>query len=465
MTAVAAVLGLVASGPARAATMGEPEGQTAQPQPEAQRRFFAGMSAAVGEALGASDVTEAQRAELAGLQGPVKACEGKVESARKNFSQVLADGIRNDRFSGEAVDSAIGGLATAYACEGNALSDAIVSIHGILTPAQRIKFADALGKGLQGRRGLRSTDTWLGPWAKSLSLEEAQTQQIRGILESSSRRAAQADSTVDRVIAAFREDKLDRTAIAPRADADAVVRERLHEMVDTAAKITAVLTPEQREKAAAMLQPPTKAEIEANSSDRQAENETEAAPPGEAQAELESATPEQAQAELEEGPEAVGTEGQAIRGGFGGMGGRGFGGYGRGVGGYGRGVGGYGRGFGGYGRGVGGYGHGFGGYGRGVGGYGRGWGGYGGYGRGWGGYGGYGRGWGGYGRGWGGYGGYGRGWGGYGRGWGGWGGWSYPYAWGASPSVVVVEPTTAVVEPTPYIDPYVSAYPGYVYGW
>jgi Spy/CpxP family protein refolding chaperone len=219
----------------------------------------------LGEALGDVPLTPDQRAQIERLASDAEARHAAARAAGKDLVDALATQVQTGAIDRAALQPKVAGLASAMQAARPADRAALEQLHAILSPDQRVAFADAVEARLHGPHGGPDREKGANPmrqWAADLNLSDEQRSRIRAILEEAHdqmpraehRRWGEGRGRGAKVFEAFKQDRfvMDEAAPAP-ADADHRAAEMGGRFLDVAAKVLPVLTPDQRAIAARKL--------------------------------------------------------------------------------------------------------------------------------------------------------------------------------------------------------------------
>ena len=212
-----------------------------------------GIFSAIGEALGASDLTQEQQKAVGKLAQELGPRQAEVEQDRKKLMSAIADQLAAEHFDRSALDEPGDTLVTAHQAELPVLRKTFMAIHDLLTPEQRGKFADTLQKHLDERKEHHAAGAWFNKFAKDLALSDDQKEQVHEVLENAKKtRGSETGhaAIAEKMLQAFRGDSFNPEAVAPEKEAQAHVKDHVTRMLDVSESIAGILTPEQRTKAA-----------------------------------------------------------------------------------------------------------------------------------------------------------------------------------------------------------------------
>lgn len=211
-----------------------------------------GPAALVADALSKVCLSDDQRGAIEQLGREVKPKEEAVANARHAFVTTLAEEVRSDNFDDSALRPKIDDLVKTHEDASPVMRKALEDLHGILDSGQRAAFVDAIEARMKDIGD--ASKSWLDSLSKDLGISDDQKAHIKDILD---RSRSDVDSDRDRaksIFDAFKGDQFSIDQVAPEKDVGARVRSRADAMVDCARDIAGILTADQRNKLADMIE-------------------------------------------------------------------------------------------------------------------------------------------------------------------------------------------------------------------
>jgi Spy/CpxP family protein refolding chaperone len=215
----------------------------------------------VADALGDVPLTASQRTAIERLAADTEARHADARAARRALVLAVAGQVEAGQVDRAAVQPAIDALAAALDKAQPADRAAFEQLHGMLTPAQRTTFVDALEARVTERAGKMHDAHPLKQWAAELQLSDDQKAQIRDALkerwqagpEHPAASWGEARQQGAKVMAAFKQERFVMDEVAPSKDAGAKARRMAEHFLRMAEAAVPVLTPQQRALAAQKL--------------------------------------------------------------------------------------------------------------------------------------------------------------------------------------------------------------------
>ena len=245
--------------------------------PHARRGGGEGDEAMLGYALRSLNLNGGQRSQLEQVKAGLGPSREAVKAARKGLLEALAPEVSANNVDPATLKAKIDALATASAGERAAGDAATNRLHSILDTTQRAEVANALEarmtareqaqhqqqhqsgavQGQQGQNGQAGHGLGVA-LARELSLTPAQAQQVASIMQQERASAPRPDFAAMKaqrtaMLEAFKGASFSASSFRT-ADAGARAKEGAARFVDTAQKITQILTAEQRVTAAQKMQ-------------------------------------------------------------------------------------------------------------------------------------------------------------------------------------------------------------------
>lgn len=218
----------------------------------------------LGAALGDVPLTGAQRGQIERLAADAEARHEPALQARQELMLILAAQVEAGTIDRTALQPKVDAIAAVARSAQSADRAAFEQLHAILTPDQRVAFADAVEA--RGSRAVEfAAHGGLKQWADSLNLTDVQRDQIKGILTQNAGipRAHDGGQEHDghweggrrgaKILEAFKADRFVFDEVVPVRDAGQGVETMADRFLTVAAQVLPLLTPRQRATAAARL--------------------------------------------------------------------------------------------------------------------------------------------------------------------------------------------------------------------
>lgn len=223
-----------------------PEGEKTQNASEAK-----GIVQMVDEALQGIELRHDQSDTIQKLGADVDAKVGTVDAAKRDLLVSIADEVEAGKVDPSTLKQKEHRFADAAADASPVVRSALEKLHDTLDPAQRKQFVSNFRDAMKKNGGMMSRKATLDELSSTLNLTDDQKQKVSDILGQDSTAADVARARIELVLAAFPGErfKIDEL-LAPASS----VRERAQELADriveVAARVTDVLTADQRKNAA-----------------------------------------------------------------------------------------------------------------------------------------------------------------------------------------------------------------------
>jgi Spy/CpxP family protein refolding chaperone len=260
LLAAAPVLGCAGASHASSTAVTVPGGTRAPVAPDAH-----GPVRLLADALGDVPLTPDQRTQIEQLAADAEARHAAARAAGKDLVFAIAVQVEGGSIDRAALQPKIAAVGSAIQAARPADRAALERLHAILSPDQRVAFADAVEARMHGAQGGAAHEKGGHPlrqWAADLKLSDEQRSRIRAILAETFEKMPRGErprwgdgrGRGAKVFEAFKQDRfvMDEAAPAP-ADSDRRAAEMGGRFLDVAARILPVLTPEQRSIAARKL--------------------------------------------------------------------------------------------------------------------------------------------------------------------------------------------------------------------
>jgi hypothetical protein len=192
-----------------------------------------------------TDQTEA----IKKLCDQVEAVQGPAEQAKKDLLGALGKQIASGAVDATALDPEIAGVSKAAEHASPVIRSSLDKLHGILDKDQRVEFVQGFEKALTTRIARHADKRW----EDEVGLSAEQKSRIEAITSRHTKRIDQALGRMLRVLAAFEGDTFAIDEVLPERDAGEHAAKMAKGMIQVASEVTAVLTPEQRQKIADKL--------------------------------------------------------------------------------------------------------------------------------------------------------------------------------------------------------------------
>jgi len=232
-----------------------------------------GMVKLVGDALGEVPLRPEQRAEIEKLASEAEARHAPMADGRKDLMLAFADQVEKGSIDRAALQPKIDKVTADFEKVRAADRGAVVKLHDLLDANQRNALVDAVEAQMKAKHGehMRGGFGKLKQLADELQLTDAQKAQLGDAMREAHKDGKDAwkrhsrdehgpahargkgGHGNERVLEAFREDKLSLDTVAPAHDTKTTARFATDRAAAFAEKILPVLTPEQRKIAADKL--------------------------------------------------------------------------------------------------------------------------------------------------------------------------------------------------------------------
>jgi Spy/CpxP family protein refolding chaperone len=224
-----------------------PTQQSTNPMPEQATTRQAGkhdpLHEIFNEALAKARLDDSQRAKVEQLHHEVMPKEEAVREARHDFLGALAEQLKSGHVDETALRQDLDALVKAREEASPAMRKAFEELHEILTPEQRVAFADAVEARL--REFASKKGSWSGMLAKDHGLSKEQESSIERSCENARMKAEEGHAKLFAILEAFKGDQFSIEQIAPIANVGERTRDRAKGIVDMAKEVARDLTPEQ----------------------------------------------------------------------------------------------------------------------------------------------------------------------------------------------------------------------------
>jgi hypothetical protein len=174
-----------------------------------------------------------------------------VDQAKRDVLMALADEVEAGKVDAGALKSKTGRFVDAAVDASPVVRGALEKIHDTLDASQRKEFVSNFRAAMKKHGGMMNRKATIDELSSTLNLTDDQKQKIADVLGPDSVAADVARARVELVLAAFPGDrfKLD-DLLAPASSERERAQALADRIVDVAAKVTDVLTPDQRKTAA-----------------------------------------------------------------------------------------------------------------------------------------------------------------------------------------------------------------------
>jgi Spy/CpxP family protein refolding chaperone len=226
-----------------------PTGPTAQ----APTSEPGGIVQFVDEALGGISLRPEQSEALKELGATLDAKVAPVDKAKRDLMEALADQIEAGRVDAKSLEPAIQRVDEAVQTASPAVHGALQKIHDTLDADQRKEFVEHFREKLNKMEVKTEPKAKVDEMAKKLDLTDDQKGKVRAILEQDMKPSGEMHDRFGKLLDAFPSDKFSVDEVLPAGLAAGHVDKMLHRMVGAASQVTAILSPEQRQKAAELL--------------------------------------------------------------------------------------------------------------------------------------------------------------------------------------------------------------------
>jgi Spy/CpxP family protein refolding chaperone len=205
----------------------------------------------VEEALAGVNLRQDQTDTLQKLGADVDAKVGAADQAKRDYLSALADEIEAGKVDAGSLKSKTDAVADAASAASPDVRGALEKIHDTLDPEQRKAFVKGFHDALQKHAGRFDKKMMVDRWAKALNLTDEQKQKIGDIIGGDTVADDVARARIELVLAAFpgKHFKID-DLLAPESTERERVTNMMNHIAGITARVTDVLTPEQRKTAA-----------------------------------------------------------------------------------------------------------------------------------------------------------------------------------------------------------------------
>jgi Spy/CpxP family protein refolding chaperone len=240
-------LATVFTTPARADTAHATPPEATHPVPQAESG--GGIVELVDEALSTIQLRQDQKDTVKKLGDEVAVAAKPVEEAKGKLLEELANEIGKGKVDAASFDDEIAAVDKAVDAAAPIERAAFEKLHATLDPQQRTEFADNM------MRGLRKQLTHRKAAKDELRLTQDQKDKIHAIMHGGEgmARIDKAIGGLVRVLAAFEGDEFKLDEIIPPGHAGERVDKMARGLVEASAKVSDILTPEQRATVAKKL--------------------------------------------------------------------------------------------------------------------------------------------------------------------------------------------------------------------
>jgi Spy/CpxP family protein refolding chaperone len=228
-----------------------------QAQAPAQARAASeagGIVELVDEALSQVSLRPDQIATLQKLGGDVDAKVAIVDQAKRNLLAALGRQVEGGSIDIAALEPQIRAFIDESALASPALRGAMQKLHDTLDASQRQQFVAALANAIRERQASATPNATLERWSTTLDLTDQQKQQVGAILEAAGAAGQPVRARLERVLASFAEPSFSIDKVLPPSNPRARAERVASEIIEIAALVTHVLTPEQRVIAARAIE-------------------------------------------------------------------------------------------------------------------------------------------------------------------------------------------------------------------
>jgi Spy/CpxP family protein refolding chaperone len=226
----------------------------------------------LGEALGDVPLTDAQRAQIEKLAADADGRREPLRTASHDFVLLLAAQVEAGSIDRAALQPKIDTIVATARASQPADRAAFEQLHAILSPDQRVAFADAVEAHTSRSMGhfREGALMKMSDWADALKLTDAQRDQIKTILREQHAEAGrdhqdprrhdhdergpwEGGRRGARILDAFKQDRFVFDDVAPPRDPGQQSARMTDRFLTVAVQVLPILTPEQRSLAAQRL--------------------------------------------------------------------------------------------------------------------------------------------------------------------------------------------------------------------
>jgi Spy/CpxP family protein refolding chaperone len=212
-----------------------------------------GIVQIVDEGLSGVALSPDQTSSFTALGADVDAKVGALDRARDAFVLALADQIDEGKVRAEMLTPEIQKVVDAAAAASGELRASLKKLHDTLSPEQRPLFVAGFREALQKRVSLVDPKAQIEEWSKALDLTDEQKQKFEAVVGEEKVDDDVEKARAEVVLAAFPGKAFTMDDLLPAGSIRDRAEEMLTDIAAAADKVTAILTPDQRSTAAAIL--------------------------------------------------------------------------------------------------------------------------------------------------------------------------------------------------------------------
>jgi Spy/CpxP family protein refolding chaperone len=209
-----------------------------------------GIVQIIDEAMSAVTLRPDQSAALGKLGSEEDSKVAAVDQAKRDFLLTLADEIAANQVDATAMEPKTKAFVDADVAASPEVRAGLEKLHDSLDPQQRKQFVSGLRDALKRRATLLDPKSSLDKWSKTLNLTDDQKSKIQAIMAENTVANDVAKARLELVLAAFPGDTFSMDDLLPAAAVGHRAEHMAKRIIDVAAKVTPILTPEQRTAAA-----------------------------------------------------------------------------------------------------------------------------------------------------------------------------------------------------------------------
>jgi Spy/CpxP family protein refolding chaperone len=246
-------LGSVAAAAVGSGAAGADTPPTASQQKETATSEAGDIVQTVDEALSGITLRPEQTQAFQTMAADVDAKVTTVEQAKRDVLLRLTDAVEAGKVDEAALRTDAEQFVDAAAKASPVVRKAFEKLHDSLDPQQRKQFVANFHDALKQRAMAADPKQNLDEWSTSLKLTDDQKEKIGAIFAEDDAAMEVARDRAALVLAGFKEDVFTMDDLLPAASIRHRAERMIHRVIDVAARITAILTPEQRTEAANAL--------------------------------------------------------------------------------------------------------------------------------------------------------------------------------------------------------------------
>lgn len=206
------------------------------------------------EILAQLDLTPQQKASVESIARITKEQDHNMHVAGKKLAAAIADQLARGNIDANALAPEVNAFADAAQCHAPAMQAALDELHRVLDHDQRNKLVDLVEQHLSGAGNVLTSERWIGGFGERLGLNDQQKAEFQTVLRKYEPTIRQHREIFHKLLEAFRNDSFSAANAMPSYDPQQHARQMAQEMIDLAQSASRILTPQQRQVAARMLE-------------------------------------------------------------------------------------------------------------------------------------------------------------------------------------------------------------------